>query len=149
MGITDLFSDLLSSVSFVQDVHAEALADDNEDSNEGGDDNKDEEGGDDKKEGEEGENEGEGGEEGGDGEEGGEDAGGDDEEEEEEEEEEDEPVDPKPRLEEGMHYLAAAILGAELAKTPDFAQRVARLTANRMCKICPMPGFQAPLRRVC
>ncbi|KIX97424.1 uncharacterized protein Z520_06876 [Fonsecaea multimorphosa CBS 102226] len=89
MGITDFFSDLLSSVSFVQEVQAEAPADDNEessDSGEGGND--EEEGGEDKKEGEE-----EGGEDEGE-EEGGED------EEEEEEEEEEEPVDPKPRLEE-------------------------------------------------
>jgi len=85
MGITDFFSDLLSSVSFVQDVHAEAPADDDE-SKEGGDDEaKDEDGGDDK--------------EGGDGEGGDEEEGGDDDEEEEEEEEE-EPVDPKPQLEE-------------------------------------------------
>ncbi len=89
MGITDFFSDLLSSVSFVQDVHAEAPADDDE-SKEGGDDEaNDEDGGDDKEEG--------GDEEGGDEEEGG-----DDDEEEEEEEEEEEPVDPKPQLEEGM-----------------------------------------------
>ncbi|KIW58718.1 hypothetical protein PV05_03217 [Exophiala xenobiotica] len=87
MGITDFFSDLLSSVSFVQDVHAEAPADDDE-SKEGGDDEaNDEDGGDDKEEG--------GDEEGGDEEEGG-----DDDEEEEEEEEEEEPVDPKPQLEE-------------------------------------------------
>ncbi|KAJ9613890.1 ubiquinol--cytochrome-c reductase subunit 6 [Cladophialophora chaetospira] len=97
MGITDFFSDLLSSVSFVQDVQAEAPADDDkEESDEGGDDKKDDEGGDeggdDKQEGGE-----EGEEDGGDGE--GEEEGGDDEEEEEEEEEE-EPVDPKPRLEE-------------------------------------------------
>ncbi|KAJ9497096.1 Cytochrome b-c1 complex subunit 6, mitochondrial [Exophiala xenobiotica] len=90
MGITDFFSDLLSSVSFVQDVHAEAPADDDE-SKEGGDDEaKDEDGGedggDDKEEG--------GDEEGGDEEEGG------DDDEEEEEEEEEEPVDPKPQLEE-------------------------------------------------
>merc|ERR1712000_318124 len=77
MGITDFFSDLLSSVSFVQD---EAPADDDE-SKEGGDDEaNDEDGGDDKEEG--------GDEEGGDEEEGG-----DDDEEEEEEEEEEEPVD--------------------------------------------------------
>ncbi|OAP55780.1 ubiquinol-cytochrome c reductase subunit 6 [Fonsecaea erecta] len=89
MGITDFFSDLLSSVSFVQEVQAEAPADDNEDSgdsSEGGND--EEEDSEDKKEGEEEE-----------GEDGGEEEGGDDEEEEEEEEEE-EPVDPKPRLEE-------------------------------------------------
>merc|ERR1711939_773225 len=86
MGITDFFSDLLSSVSFVQDVHAEAPADDDE-SKEGGDDEaNDEDGGDDKEEG--------GDEEGGDEEEGG------DDDEEEEEEEEEEPVDPKPQLEE-------------------------------------------------
>merc|ERR1712169_56119 len=70
------FSHLLSSVSFVQDVHAEAPADDDE-SKEGGDDEaNDEDGGDDKEE------------------------GGDDDEEEEEEEEEEDPVDPKPQLEE-------------------------------------------------
>jgi ubiquinol-cytochrome c reductase subunit 6 len=91
MGITDFFSDLLSSVSFVQDVQAEAPADDKEDSEEGGEDK---EGGDDddKKEGDDGEGEGDGDE--------AEEEGGDDEEEEEEEEEE-EPVDPKPLLEEG------------------------------------------------
>merc|ERR1712072_316774 len=51
MGITDFFSYLLSSVSFVQDVHAEAPADDDE-SKEGGDDEaNDEDGGDDKEEG--------------------------------------------------------------------------------------------------
>jgi len=101
MGITDFFSDLLSSVSFVQEVHAEAPADDDEDSKEGGDDGKEDEGDDgDKKEGDDGEEGGkEGDEEGGDAEEGGEDEGGDDDEE-EEEEEEDEPVDPKPKLEE-------------------------------------------------
>ncbi|EXJ54270.1 ubiquinol-cytochrome c reductase subunit 6 [Cladophialophora yegresii CBS 114405] len=108
MGITDFFSDLLSSVSFVQDVQAEAPADDKEDSEEeGGDDKEDkkEEGG----EGDDGGDDGEGGGDGGDGgdgdegeegeekEEGGDD---DEEDEEEEEEEEEEPVDPKPRLEE-------------------------------------------------
>ncbi|EHY60895.1 hypothetical protein ABEF92_005624 [Exophiala dermatitidis] len=79
MGITDFFSDLLSSVSFVQEVHAEAPAEE-EDSNEGSEDTKEEESGDAEEE--------EGGEEGG------------DDEEEEEEEEEEEPVDPKPKLEE-------------------------------------------------
>jgi ubiquinol-cytochrome c reductase subunit 6 len=98
MGITDFFSDLLGSVSFVQEVHAEAPADDKEDS----DESKDEEGGDDKAEGDE-----DGGEEAGDSEEGGEE-GGDDEEEEEEEEEE-EPVDPKPILEEGSLHPAVPL----------------------------------------
>ncbi|KAK5445292.1 Cytochrome b-c1 complex subunit 6, mitochondrial [Exophiala xenobiotica] len=91
MGITDFFSDLLSSVSFVQDVHAEAPADDDE-SKEGGDDEaKDEDGGEDG---------GDDKEEGGDEEGGDEEEGGDDDDEEEEEEEEEEPVDPKPQLEE-------------------------------------------------
>ena len=84
MGITDFFSDLLSSVSFVQEVHAEAPAED-EEASEGSDESKDEEGGDDA---------------------GGEEEGGDDEageEEAEEEEEEEEPVDPKPALEEGTY----------------------------------------------
>ncbi|KAI1613063.1 ubiquinol-cytochrome c reductase subunit 6 [Exophiala viscosa] len=87
MGITDFFSDLLSSVSFVQEVHAEAPAED-DDKEEGGDDeSKDDKEGDDDKE------------DGGDDEkEEGDDDKGDDEEEEEEEEEE--PVDPKPKLEE-------------------------------------------------
>jgi len=86
MGITDFFSDLLSSVSFVQEVHAEAPAED-DDSKEGGDDeSKDEE--------EEGAGEEEDSKEGGDDDEG------DEGEEEEEEEEEEEPVDPKPVLEE-------------------------------------------------
>ncbi|KIV83138.1 hypothetical protein PV11_05191 [Exophiala sideris] len=93
MGITDFFSDLLSSVSFVQEVHAEAPAED-DDKEEGGDDeSKDKEGDDDKEEGGDDEKD-----EGGDDNEGGDDEGGDDEEEEEEEEEE--PVDPKPKIEE-------------------------------------------------
>ncbi|KIW63460.1 hypothetical protein PV04_10296 [Phialophora macrospora] len=89
MGITDFFSDLLSSVSFVQDVQAEAPANDEEDSEEGGEEKEDEG---DKKDGD-----GEGDAEGDDGEEAEEDGG---DEEEEEEEEEEEPVDPKPLLEE-------------------------------------------------
>lgn len=99
MGITDFFSDLLSSVSFVQEVHAEAPAEE-EDSNEGSEDTKEEESGDAEEE--------EGGEEGG------------DDEEEEEEEEEEEPVDPKPKLEEGMYLQAcnvaatAVLLGQDL-----------------------------------
>jgi len=89
MGITDFFSDLLSSVSFVQEVHAEAPADDDDESEDSGESKDDDSKDDDAKD------DGEG-EEGGD-DEGGDDEGGDDEEEEEEEEE---PVDPKPKLEE-------------------------------------------------
>ena len=90
MGITDFFSDLLSSVSFVQEVHAEAPAEE-EEASEASDESKDEEGGDDA-----------GGEE-----EGGEEEAG---EEEEEEEEEEEPVDPKPALEEGMYSFICIYL---------------------------------------
>ena len=81
MGLTDLFSDLLSSISPFTDVHAEA-ADEGDDSEGGGDEGEEEK------------------EEGGD-EEGGDDAG----EEEEEEEEEEEPEDPKPKFEEGESCL--------------------------------------------
>lgn len=94
---TDLFS--------FTELHAEAPSTDtseahNADETAGGD-----EGGDDGESKDEGEGEesGEGGDDGGDGEGGGD--GGDEEEEEEEEEEEDEPVDPKPKLEEGMLNL--------------------------------------------
>jgi hypothetical protein len=88
MGITDFFSDLMASVGF-QEAHAEAPAEDEDNKDEGGDEEKSKEGG----------------------EEGEEDAGGEDEgaekeggaeEQEEEEEEDDEPVDPKPRIEEGQ-----------------------------------------------
>ncbi|EXJ70773.1 ubiquinol-cytochrome c reductase subunit 6 [Cladophialophora psammophila CBS 110553] len=89
MGIADFFSDLLSSVSFVQEVQAEAPADDNEQSSEGSEgSNEEEEGTEDTKEGEE-----EGGEDG----------------DEEEEEEEEEPVDPKPKLEEDCARSAQCV----------------------------------------
>jgi hypothetical protein len=138
MGITDFFSDLLSSVSFVQDVHAEAPADDDE-SKEGGDDEaKDEDGGedggDDKEEG--------GDEEGGDEEEGGD----DDDDEEEEEEEEEEPMDPKPQLEEGM-FFAGSQRQTHLLR---LSQRIDadQILNCRLRQIRSMLRLQAPLRRV-
>jgi len=85
MGITDFFSDIISSFS-VPEVHADAPAEDDESKDEGG-----EEGGEKEEKEEGGEDSEEGGEEGGE-EEGGE--------EEEEEEEEEEPEDLKPKLEE-------------------------------------------------
>ena len=100
MGFADTFTDFLSSLSFTE-LHAEAPP--KEDEEEGGDGGgSEEEGGAEKEEGGDGE-----GEEGGDAGEGGDDEGGEaeGEEEEEEEEEEDEPVDPKPRLEEGMYII--------------------------------------------
>jgi len=90
MGITDFLYDVLSSVSFVQEVHAEAPADEAED--ESGAESTEEE--------EEKEEAG-------------------DEEAEEEEEEEEEPVDPKPQLEEGMYLSGSAGSDqVELAQEP-------------------------------
>ncbi|KAI9761498.1 MAG: hypothetical protein M4579_001008 [Chaenotheca gracillima] len=80
MGFSEVFSDFCSALSFAEEVHAEAPADD-----EGGS--------------EEGEDSKDGGEEGEESE-GGDDAAGGEEEEEEEEEEDDEPEDLKPKLEE-------------------------------------------------
>lgn len=92
MGLTDLFSDFLSTMTFTE-ARAEAPADDDDAAADQPDEASDE--------GSKADDAGdaEGGEEGA-----GEDddeAGGDEAAEEEEEEEEDEPVDPKPRLEEG------------------------------------------------
>ena len=86
MPFTDIFSDLLSSLSFAE-AHAEAPPAEEDSEDQGEEESKDDEG-----EKEEGGNE-----------EGGDDEGGEDEEEEEEEEEE--PVDIKPQLEEGTISL--------------------------------------------
>ena len=93
MGLTDLFADFYASLAFTN-VHAEVPEADQGEVV-GGDGAEPEEGNVGAKDDDE-----DGGEE----EEGGKDEGGEDaeEEEEEEEEEEDEPVDPKPRLEEGL-----------------------------------------------
>jgi len=79
MGITDLFSDLLSTFVPVE-AHADAPAEDDDTPSDEGSEGK---------------------------EEGGEEEGGEEEpEEEEEEEEEEEPEDIKPKLEEGTHTIA-------------------------------------------
>ena len=92
MGLADLFSDLYSALTFT-DVHAEEPAPEQQE--EGEEDEKSEEG----KEGGE-DHEQEESQKGGDDEDGAEQE--EESQEEEEEEEEEEPVDPKPRLEEGM-----------------------------------------------
>ncbi|KAK5087629.1 Cytochrome b-c1 complex subunit 6, mitochondrial [Exophiala xenobiotica] len=104
MGIAEFFSEILDSLPWPQDVHAEAPADEEDESK---DESKDEGEGESEDKSEDKE---EGGEESG---EGGDDAeeGGDDEEEEEEdeEEEEEEPEDPKPKLEEECAKSAGCI----------------------------------------
>ena len=102
MGLTDLFADIYSALSFTE-VYAEAP--EVEEKEEEGGESKPEEG---KEEGDE--SEGANGEEkeGGDEEEGG-DEGKDEAGEEEEEEEEEEPEDPKPKLEEGTYLKSVCI----------------------------------------
>lgn len=96
MGIADFFSDILDSLPWAQDVHAEAPEDDEEGGKDDGDTEEDM-----KLEGHADSEEDAGV---GDGAEETEEAQADEDEEEEEEEEEEEPEDPKPRLEEGEEH---------------------------------------------
>jgi cobalamin biosynthesis protein CobT len=128
MGIAGLFSDLMAGVGF-HEAHAEAPAEEEENKEDGADvgEEKSEEGGEERA--------------GGDG--GGEEESGA-EEEAEAEEEDDEPVDPKPKLEEGQ---STRRLLPSQRYTPD-----SKLTAgvlDRMRKISSVRALQASFRRMC
>lgn len=102
MAFTQIFADFYAAFS-IPEIHAEAPAEAEEkDEGDGEAEESKEEADEGKEGGEESAEDGEGGDDGGDEGGEGEDDGG---EEEEEEEEEDEPVDPKPKLEEGMYHL--------------------------------------------
>lgn len=107
MGFADTFRDFYESLTFSNELHAEAPE---SDAKAGGGEEGGEENSEDGKEGVRDVSHGE--EEGGNKDEGGEEEGGDDEEgeeDEEEEEEDDEPVDPKPRLEAGRSFTTLYI----------------------------------------
>jgi cobalamin biosynthesis protein CobT len=128
MGIAGLFSDLMAGLGF-HEAHAEAPAEEEENKEDGADVG--------------GEKSEEGGEEGAGGDGGGEEESGA-EEEAEAEEEDDEPVDPKPKLEEGQ---STRRLLPSQRYTPD-----SKLTAgvlDRMRKISSVRALQASFRRMC
>lgn len=104
MGFADTFRDFYDSMTFSNELHAEAPEKDSKE--EGGEEGGEEKGEDSREEGE-GEGEDKDGDEGESKDEGGEEEGGEDKEEEEEEEEDDEPVDPKPQIEAGRSHITS------------------------------------------
>jgi hypothetical protein len=142
MGLSDIFADFYSAIGFTE-AYAEAPEQkEDESSNEAGEEAQSE----DKEEGED--------------KEGGDEDKEDEEEPEEEEEEEDEPVDPKPKLEDGMSIACLLLSWAvsRMALIPiafldgsivPCLELQLTILPFRMCQIGPMRALQAPLRRLC
>ena len=128
MPFVDIFSDILSSLSF-SEAYAEAPP------AEGDSEDKSDEGGEEEEKGEEGEKEEGSNDDGGDD---GEDEDGGDDEEEEEEEEEEEPEDIKPKLEEGTSRLSSIGIGKhfELIQWLSFrGYRVSLASKHQSCSL--------------